>query len=113
MGPTDHFPAGRSRTEEHMSKRKSWAKSTIIDMSLQKLDLQKITFSDDCCRYYWMQPNSAPKFFGKKVFSPGLTVWGGIGYNGTTSLYVTESTINLDVYINILTHYYLPFHHEG
>ena len=109
-------------TEEHMSKRKSWAKSTLIDMSLQKLDLQKITFSDekrflldgpDCCRYYWMQPNSAPKFFGKKVFSPGLTVWGGIGYNGTTSLYVTESTINSDVYINILTQSYLPFHHEG
>ena len=48
----------------------------------------------------------------KKVLAKyySVKVWGGIGYNGTTQLYMTERNINSEVYQEIITTAYLPVH---
>lgn len=109
-------------TENHKIKRFQWAKKLLSDLSLHRIDLLKITFSDekrflldgpDGCRHYWASIADDRRFYGKKVFSKSLVVWGGIGHSGTTSLYMTESNVDSDIYINIIETAYKPFHKEG
>ena len=46
--------------------------------------------------------------FLEKKISRGLTVWAGIGFDGTTTLYFTTETINSEKYQKIIQQHYLP-----
>ena len=47
------------------------------------------------------------------MFSKGIMVWGGIGYNGSTNIYIPKQTIHSAHYQKILTDAYLPIHNEA
>lgn len=109
-------------TEIHKQKRFSWAKNLIQSLCLNTIDISRITFVDekrflldgpDNVRYYWHKLNSQNKIVPKATFCKGVTVWGGIGMNGTTSLFFTNNTIDSSLYESILKEHYLPFHNRG
>ena len=79
----------------------------------------KTTFSDekrflldgpDGMQYYWCLDGEERKWYGKKKFSKGLMVWGGIGANGTTSLHFCDKNMDSEYYQHVLQENYLPFH---
>ena len=106
-------------TAIHKSKRLDWAKRTLNDITGGELDIKKITFSDekrflldgpDCTRYYWAKDTTERKIYGKKVFTKGVMIWGGIGYNGSTSLFICEQSVDSEYYQKILSDCYFPYH---
>ena len=44
------------------------------------------------------------------AFCPDVIVRAGIGYSGTTSMFITSNTINSSTYNEIITQHYLPYH---
>ena len=64
----------------------------------------------DGYRYYSHKIGTDRRVFGKKEFSRRLTVWAGIGFGGTTTLYYTTETINNEKYQEIIQQHHLPFH---
>ena len=106
-------------TASHKSKRLDWAKRTLNDITGGELDIKKITFSDekrflldgpDCTRYYWAKDTTERKIYGKKVFTKGVMIWAGIGYNGSTSLFICEQSVDSEYYQKILSDCYFPYH---
>ena len=84
-------------TKEHKKKRAICVSDILVKMACSQINLKYITFSDekrfyldghDGARHYWLKNKEMKKYFGKKLFSKSLMVWGGIGYNGTTFLHV-------------------------
>ena len=91
-------------------------------MYKRQIEYKKITFSDkkrfvldgpDGNRFFWVHESEIQPFFGKKVFSQGIMVWGAIGYNGTTDNCVTTESIISEKYISIIESTYLPNHQPG
>ena len=52
------------------------------------------------------------KVVWKKVFSPGVFVWTGIGSRGTTKIHFCEKNVDSQYYQRILKEKYLPFHQQ-
>ena len=53
------------------------------------------------------------KMVWKKIFSPGVLVWAGIGSRGTTTIHFCEKNDDSQYYQRILNENYLPFHQQG
>ena len=70
-----------------------WANSLIEKFCLKELDLENITFVDEkiflLLDHIMLDTINEKKQISKTLFCSGITVWGGIGYNGTTSIYMT------------------------
>ena len=105
-------------TASHKSKRFDWAKRTLNDKTGGELDIKKTTFSDekrflldgpDCTKYYWAKDTTERKIYGKKVFTKGVMLWAGIGYNGSTSLFICEQSVDSEYSQKKLSDCYFPY----
>ena len=96
-------------------RRLEWAKRLAQKLSMGEICIKTVIFSDEK-RFLIDGPDmhrkekSVRELFYKRLFSPSFIVWAGIGFNGTTSLHITESSIDAQRYVNILQEDYLPFH---
>ena len=48
--------------------------------------------------------------FMEKVFTKGVMIWAGIGYNGSTSLFICEQSVDSEYYQKILSDCCFPYH---
>ena len=81
--------------------------SGVIDYKNITFSHEKLFLLDDLDGYhhYWHKSGNLKKHFGYKVFSKGIMVWGGIGYNDSTKIYMTKQTID-SVYQSIMKRIY-------
>lgn len=105
---------GPALSEEHKLRRKMFAKELLLK---GRERLNEIIFSDekrftltgpDGFRGYWKDLRSKPQYFSRKLYSPGVMVWGCIGEAGTLSLEFVSGTINSLKYQEILNTCLLP-----
>ena len=106
-------------TASHKSKRLDWAKRTLNDITGGELDIKNTTFSDekrflldgpDGTMYYWAKDTTERKIYGKKVFTKGVMIWARIGYNGSTSLFICEQSVDSKYYQKIISDCSFPYH---
>ena len=105
-----------SQTDANQKRKAEWSKNVLEQITAGQINIENITFTDekrflldgpDGCRKYWQLEEE--KWFGKKVFSPGVMVWAGIGSRGTT-IHFCEKNVDSQYYQRILNENYLPFH---
>lgn len=109
---------GPKITKVHAEMRKKFAEKQLLDSNTWN----KVIFSDekkfnldgpDGFRYYWHDLRKEEKIHSKRQFGGGsIMVWAGISLKGRTELFMTEGTINSQVYTKILTEKLLPFTKE-
>ena len=69
--------------------------------------------------FYWMDRIArgiiGPKIqqsgkFMERKFLQKVMIWAGIGYNGSTSLFICEQSVDSEYYQKILSDCYFPYH---
>ena len=110
-----------SLTDANQKRRAEWSKNVLEQITAGQINIENITFTDekrfvldgaDGCRKY-RQLEGEEKGGLKKIVSPGVMVWAGIGSRGTTTIHFCEKNVDAQYHQRILNEKYLPFYQQG